>query len=476
MTDKVITPVLLCGGSGTRLWPLSRKSYPKQFARLLSDKTMLQETALRVEGADFADPIVVTSEPFRFIVVEQLQEIGLSPQAVLLEPEGKNTAPAVFAAITWASQNTDATCLAVMPTDHAIKSGGDFADVLHQASHSAAQGNLVTLGITPTYPATGYGYIEPEGSADQGGAPVTKFIEKPDLEKAKQLVANPDMLWNAGIFVFDVQTAKAAFETYAPDLIAHVTSAVAGAKPDFGFLRLDADAWADCPSISIDYAIMEKAQNVSVLPFTSGWSDLGSWDAIWSESGPDANGMVTEGDITALNCSDSLLRGDDDISVMGIGLRDLVVVAERDAVLVVDRNRSNDVGDALKILRAKQSPQADQSRRDHRPWGWFESLTISDKFQVKQICVKPGGVLSLQSHEHRAEHWIVVEGTAEVTIDDKVTLVHENQSVYVPLGAIHRMKNAGDVPMKLIEIQTGTYFGEDDITRYEDVYSRSSEE
>ena len=476
MADQKITPVLLCGGAGTRLWPLSRKSFPKQFARLVSDRTMLQETALRVTGDGFGPPIVVTSEPFRFIVVEQLEEIGVKPAAVLLEPEGKNTAPAVLAAIEWTQQNFGPTRLAVMPTDHAIKERDDFADCLSRAADVAASGQLVTLGIQPTFPATGYGYIEPKTTLDQNGSPVARFIEKPDSQKAETLLENPNMLWNAGVFVFDSATAKAAFETHAEGLIEPVKEAVQQAQSDFGFLRLDASSWSNCEAISIDYAIMERAPNVSVVPFKSGWSDLGSWDAIWSESAQTEDGLVLDGDVTALDCSNSLLRGSDDMAVMGLGLKDVVVVAEPDAVLVADKSRSNEIGDALKTLRAKNAPQADQARRDHRPWGWFESLVISDRFQVKQICVKPGGTLSLQSHKHRAEHWIVVEGMAEVTIDDEVKIVRENQSVYVPLGAIHRMKNPGDTPMRLIEVQTGTYFGEDDIIRYDDVYARNSDE
>lgn len=476
MSENKITPVLLCGGSGTRLWPLSRKSYPKQFAKLLSDKTMLQETALRVTGDGFDDPIIVTSEPFRFIVVEQLEEIGIRPQAVLLEPEAKNTAPAVLSAVTWVNQNLGDRTLAVMPTDHSIPNSAAFSDTLKVAANCSAEDKLVTLGIKPTHPATGYGYIEPKDDLSKNGTPVTRFIEKPDLEKAERLIADPNMLWNAGIFVFASNTAKRAFESHAADLVEPVKNAVTSAEPDFGFLRLDALAWSTCPSISIDYAIMERANNVCVVPFDAGWSDLGSWDAIWSESDPDADGCVAEGDTTTIDCQNSLLRGDDDIALIGIGLKDIVVVAEQDAVLVADRNRSNDVGSALKLLREKQSPQADQARRDFRPWGWFESLTIADKFQVKRICVKPGGTLSLQSHQHRAEHWVVVEGTAEVTIGNDVQLVGENQSVYVPLGTIHRMKNPTDEPMTLIEIQTGTYFGEDDIKRYDDVYARGDDE
>ncbi|MEO1563554.1 MAG: mannose-1-phosphate guanylyltransferase/mannose-6-phosphate isomerase [Pseudomonadota bacterium] len=471
---QTITPVLLCGGSGTRLWPLSRKTYPKQFVPLTSDKTMLQETALRVGDARFAPPVVVTSEPFRFIVAEQLQEIGITPQAILLEPEGRNTAPAVLAALEWLKrQDAPSQTVAVMPTDHAIRDGDDFAHVLSVAGTEAAQGRLVTLGISPTRPATGYGYIEPQSALDPAGTPVARFIEKPDHASAEQLIQNPDIVWNAGIFVFDLKTALHAFETHAPNLIAPVGASIDQAKSDFGFLRLDANAWSSCPDISIDYAIMEHALNVSVVPFASGWSDLGSWDAIWTEGEKDGDGVLTEGSVTHQACSDTLLRADKDVSLLAVGLRDIVVVAERDAVLVADRNQSDAVGNALKAMRAKGDIPANQARRDHRPWGWFESLVISEKFQVKQIYVKPGGTLSLQSHKFRAEHWVVVEGTAEVTIDDTVQLVHENQSVYVPLGSVHRMKNPMEVGMRLIEIQTGTYFGEDDITRYEDVYSRS---
>ncbi|MEO0342667.1 MAG: mannose-1-phosphate guanylyltransferase/mannose-6-phosphate isomerase [Pseudomonadota bacterium] len=471
MTQK-ITPVLLCGGSGTRLWPLSRKSYPKQFARLTSDKTMLQETALRVSGADFEDPIVLTSEAFRFIVAEQLEQVGVTPQAIVLEPSSRNTAPAIRAAVELVSKDPD-NIMAVMPTDHVIKDTQDFCGALNQAANLAAEGRIVTLGIKPTFPATGYGYIEPASHRETIGAPVQRFIEKPDIATAQKLISNEDMLWNAGLFIFRASDMRHAFDNFAADIVAPVQLAIKNAKSDFGFLRLDEAAWSRCPDISMDYAIMEKAYNVSVVPLSSGWSDLGSWEAIWDESEKSDKGVVETGAVINHNCENTLLRSDDDaVAVMGLGLKDIIVVAQRDAVLVADRSQANEVGNALKELRSRQASQADQARRDHRPWGWFESLAIHDRFQVKQICVKPGGTLSLQSHKYRAEHWIVVEGTAEVTIGEEIKLVETNQSVYVPLGAIHRMRNPGDVNMRLIEIQTGTYFGEDDIIRYEDVYAR----
>ena len=469
----MITPIILCGGSGTRLWPLSRKSYPKQFVPLVGDKTLFQSSALRMTGPEFAAPIVLTNSDFRFIVTEQLQEIGIDPGAILIEPEGRNTAPAVLAAALYVARKDPNAVLLVAPSDHIIPDTAAFNAAIEAGLSAVESGQLVTFGITPTHPETAYGYLELSAPSDGQPVALKRFVEKPDADRAAQMLAEGSFLWNAGIFLFRARDIIAAFETHAADLIEPVTASLETGHVDLGFCRLGPEAWAGANDISIDYAVMEKADNLSVVPFDGGWSDLGGWDAVWRESDADTNGVVTSGEATAIDCADSLLRSDSDrLEVVGIGLKNVMAVAMNDAVLIADMSRAQDVKKAVDALKAKGSTQATTFPKDHRPWGWFESLAIGDRFQVKRIHVHPGAALSLQSHHHRAEHWIVVTGTAEVTIDDKVQLVTENQSVYIPLGAVHRMRNPGKVPMVLIEVQTGAYFGEDDIIRYEDVYAR----
>ncbi|MEO9778507.1 MAG: mannose-1-phosphate guanylyltransferase/mannose-6-phosphate isomerase [Sedimentitalea sp.] len=472
----MITPVLLCGGSGTRLWPLSRKSYPKQFAALIGDNTLFQASATRLSGPDFAAPMVLTNADFRFIVTEQLAEAGIDPAAILIEPEGRNTAPAVLAAAMWLEKTDPDALMLVAPSDHVVPDAAAFRAAVQAGTSAAEAGQLVTFGIKPTHAEAGYGYLElSEDPGDFTARPLalSRFVEKPDAARAQEMLTAGNYLWNAGIFLFSVAAILKAFRTHAPDLVAPVQAAVEQGKPDLGFLRLAPEPWAKADDISIDYAVMEYADNLSVVPFAAGWSDLGGWDAVWRETGPDARGVALSGPATALDCDDTLLRSEDDaLEVVGIGLKNIITVAMPDAVLVADASRAQDVKQAVAALKAKQAKQAESFPKDHRPWGWFESLVIGERFQVKRIVVHPGAALSLQSHHHRSEHWIVVEGTAKVTVDDDVKLVTENQSVYIPLGAVHRMENPGKVPMVLIEVQTGTYLGEDDIIRYEDVYSR----
>jgi mannose-1-phosphate guanylyltransferase/mannose-6-phosphate isomerase len=476
---STITPVILCGGSGTRLWPLSRKSYPKQFVPLVSDETLFQASARRVTGRaeelSFAPPMVLTGSDFRFIVTEQLLEAGIDPGPVLIEPEGRNTAPAVLAAALHALAADDEAVLLVAPSDHVIPDTAAFHSALEQGLKAVEQGRLVTFGITPDRAETGYGYLQLAARPDGSGAPVPlrAFVEKPDATRAEAMVAGGEHLWNAGIFLFAAKDILAAFEAHAPGLLPPVRAAVEGAQPDLGFLRLDPGAWAKVEDISIDYAVMEKARDISVVPFTGAWSDLGSWEAVLREAGPDGDGVATGGNALAIECEATLLRSEsDDLELVGIGLKNIIAVATPDAVLVADMTRAQDVKRAVDALKAKGAKQATAHPRDHRPWGHFETLALGDRFQVKRIVVKPGAALSLQSHVHRSEHWIVVSGTAKVTVDDKATLLSENQSVYIPLGAVHRMENPGKVPMVLIEVQTGAYLGEDDIIRYEDVYAR----
>jgi len=476
MTNK-ITPVLLCGGSGTRLWPLSRKSYPKQFSRLMGDQSLFQASAARLLGAGFAAPLVLTNADFRFIVTEQLAEAGIDPGAILIEPEGRNTAPAVLAAALWLEKTDPDAVMLVAPSDHVVPDPEAFRAAVVAGLPAAESGQLVTFGIKPAHAETGYGYLElAEDPGDFSARPLalSRFVEKPDTVKAEEMFAAGNYLWNAGIFLFSVKAILAAFRAHAPDLMTSVQQAVEKGQPDLGFLRLDPQAWQGAEDISIDYAVMEKASNLSVVPFAAGWSDLGGWDAVWRETGQDTRGVALSGHATAIDCDDTLLRSEDDtLEVVGIGLKNIVAVAMSDAVLVADASRAQDVKKAVAALKEKQAKQAESFPKDHRPWGWFESLVIGERFQVKRIVVHPGAALSLQSHHHRSEHWIVVEGTAKVTVDDEVRLVSENQSVYIPLGAVHRMENPGKVAMVLIEVQTGSYLGEDDIIRYEDVYARN---
>ena len=479
MPFTTITPVILCGGSGTRLWPLSRKSYPKQFVPLVGEETLFQSSAKRLagraEGLDFAAPMILTNSDFRFIVTQQLAAVGIDPGAILIEPEGRNTAPAVLAAALRLAETDPEGIMLGAPSDHVVPDAAAFHAAVAAGLAAIEAGDLVTFGITPTHAETGYGYLD-LSAKPEGNTPVklSKFVEKPDAEKAAEMLAAGNYLWNAGIFLFKVKDVIAAFEAHCPVLMAPVKAALNDAKADLGFLRLDPAAWAKAEDISIDYAIMEKAANLSVVPFASGWSDLGGWDAVWREGNPDANGVTLSGEATAIECTNTLLRSDSErLEVVGIGLENIMVVAMNDAVLVADMSRAQDVKKAVEALKAKGSAQATHFPKDHRPWGWFESLVVGNRFQVKRIMVHPGGSLSLQSHFHRSEHWIVVEGTARVTCDDEVRLVTENQSIYLPLGCVHRMENPGKVPMVLIEVQTGAYVGEDDIVRYEDVYARS---
>ena len=469
----MITPVLLCGGSGTRLWPLSRKSYPKQFVPLVGDTTLFQASVTRLSGDDFAKPLVVTNSDFRFIVTEQLAEIGVDPAAILIEPEGRNTAPAVLAAALWLAKSDPDALMLVAPSDHVVPDAPAFRAAVEAGVPAARAGQIVTFGITPTHAETGYGYLELDGAPDGSAVPLTRFVEKPDAATAQSMVDAGHYLWNAGLFLFSVSAIIEAYTRHAGAMMDPVQASVDAGQHDLGFLRLDPAAWGRAEDVSVDYAVMEKARNLTVVPFGAGWSDLGGWDAVWRETGQDARGVATSGPATAIDCDDTLLRSEDaGLEVVGIGLKNIITVAMPDAVLVADASRAQDVKQAVAALKAKHAKQADAFPKDHRPWGWFESLAMGTRFQVKRIVVHPGAALSLQSHHHRSEHWIVVEGTAKVTVDDEVKLVSENQSVYIPLGAVHRMENPGKLPMVLIEVQTGSYLGEDDIIRYEDVYAR----
>jgi mannose-1-phosphate guanylyltransferase / mannose-6-phosphate isomerase len=472
-----IHPVLLCGGSGTRLWPLSRKSYPKQFTRITGEESLFQASAQRLSGPGFAAPMVVTGSDFRFIVTEQLAQVETAAAGVLIEPAARNTAPAILAAALVLETREPQALMLVAPSDHVIPDAARFRAAVQAAAPAAEAGRIVTFGIRPDRAETGYGWLElttaPGVEFDPVPQDLVRFVEKPDAATAEGLLASGRHLWNAGIFLFSVPALIAAFEAHAPGMLQAVRAAVDQAQTDLGFTRLAPGPWAALPDISIDYAVMEKAANLSVVPYGGAWSDLGGWDAVWREMGPDANGVVTHGPATAIDCTDSLLRSESPgQQLVGIGLQDLIAVAMPDAVLVAHKSRAQDVKLAVAALKKAGAAQAEAFPRDHRPWGWFETLVLSDRFQVKRIVVHPGAALSLQSHHHRSEHWIVVSGTARVTVDGEVRLMTENQSVYIPLGAVHRMENPGKIPMVLIEVQTGAYLGEDDIIRYEDIYAR----
>ena len=470
-----ITPVLLAGGSGTRLWPVSRKSFPKQFAPLIGEESLFQASARRLSGPRYGAPLVMTNADFRFIVAEQLDQIQIDPEAILIEPAGRNTAPAILAAALLVAERDPDAVLLVAPSDHVVPDAEGFGRAVDLGLSAAEAGRIVTFGITPTRPETGYGYMEAEG---EGAGPLVlkRFVEKPKAEDAARMIAQGNYLWNGGIFLFAARTMIEAFKTHAPEYLAPVQAALTEARTDLGFLRLAPEPWDRLPDLSIDYAVLEKAKNLSVVRYSGHWSDLGGWDAVWRETQTDApaeRGAVTDARSTAIDCDNVLLRSQDEgIEVVGIGLQDVMVVATNDAVLVAGMDRAQEVRRAVSALKDKGARQAETFLRDHRPWGWFETLALADRFQVKRIVVNPGAALSLQSHFHRSEHWIVVSGTARVTVDETVTLVTENQSIYVPLGAVHRMENPGKVPMVLIEVQTGAYLGEDDIIRYEDVYAR----
>lgn len=468
-----VYPVIMCGGSGTRLWPLSRQSYPKQFSALFPGGSLFQRTIQRLAGRGLADPLLLTNEAFRFIVAEQLSDAGAQPTNIVIEPEGRNTAPAVAAAARLLADTDPDAVMLVLPSDHVITDAEAFHAAVTFGVEAARQGHLVTFGIRPDRPETGYGYIELAGKPGTGAQPFERFVEKPDTVRAEEMLASGRYLWNSGMFAFSVRAILDAFETHAAEVVRTASQSVADGRTDLCFYRLDPAAYGAAPDISIDYAVMEHVRGM-VVPVDCGWNDLGSWQTVWQETPRDGNNVSTGEGTVAIDCKRTLLRSEDpDTRLVGLGLKDIVAVATRDAVLVADMKRTQDVRLAVEALKKEGAPQATEFPRCYRPWGWYETLALGSRFQVKQIMVKPGGQLSLQSHVHRAEHWVVVAGTAKVTVDEEVQLLGENQSVYIPLGAVHRLENPGKVELHLIEVQSGTYLGEDDIVRYEDVYART---
>jgi mannose-1-phosphate guanylyltransferase/mannose-1-phosphate guanylyltransferase/mannose-6-phosphate isomerase len=466
-----ILPVILCGGTGTRLWPLSRESYPKQFWPLASDKTMLAETAARGSGAGFLPPMVVCNEAHRFLVAEQLRDKGAS---IVLEPVGRNSAPAIAAAALLAEETAPGAVLWFMAADAAIGDVAALQAALAKAAAAAQAGAIVTFGMQPTAPETGYGYIE-TGDALPGSADVkriARFVEKPDAARAAEFFQTGRHLWNSGMFVATAATMLTEMEAHAPEVLKGVRAAVAGATRDGDFIRLEAAAFTATPSISIDYAVMERTQKAAVVPAAIGWSDIGSWAALWEIQAKDAAGNATHGPVELVGAKNCYVRSEGILTGV-IGLEDVVVVVTDDAVLAMHRDHAQNVKKLVDQLKARGAKEATEHRRAYRPWGHYEGLIMGDRFQVKKIEVRPGAKLSLQKHFHRAEHWVVVSGTAIVQRDGEEIMLRENESVYLPLGCIHRMENPGKIPLTLIEVQSGSYLGEDDIVRFEDTYGRS---
>jgi len=474
-----VQPVVMAGGSGTRLWPLSRAGYPKQFLVLSGNQSLFQEAVERMAGLAAGDitlkqPLVVGNEEHRFLVLDQLRETGQEPAAVLLEPTGRNTAPALTLAALQALEQGEDPVLVVTPADQTVTDRPAFAAALQQAVRVAEQGAIVILGITPDRPETGYGYIR--STPELGAARVAQFVEKPDLETAQRYLAEGSYSWNSGMFVLKASLWMKALEQFRPDIATATKLAWAARKGDAKFVRPGKAEFAVVPSESVDYAVMERCPgsdiDIRVVPLSAGWSDLGAWDAVWGVANKDTAGNASVGDVIVRDASNTLVHASSRL-VSVVGLDDVVVVETADAVLVTDRSRSQDVKKIVNTLQASGRTEHTLHRKVYRPWGWYDSIDNGPRHQVKRIMVKPGASLSLQMHHHRAEHWIVVTGTAEVTNGDKVLILSENQSTYIPLGQVHRLANPGKVPLEIIEVQSGSYLGEDDIVRFEDTYGRN---
>lgn len=468
-----IVPVILSGGSGTRLWPLSRSTFPKQLLPLVSDKTMLQETLLRIsDWAEVVQPVVVCGNDHRFLVAEQLRQINITPKAIILEPFARNTAPAIAAAAL-KLQSEDLLML-VLPADHVITDVLAFEAAVRRASLVAIQGKLVTFGIEPTHPETGYGYIQSGHvlSAAEGCFEVARFVEKPDAATAQQYLAAGNFYWNSGMFLFKPSVFLDELQQYAPAIVDAVNAAVAQSYKDLDFVRLHEASFAESPSDSIDYAVMEKTKLAAVVPASMGWDDVGSWTALKEVQPNDEAGNATRGDVYLKNVNNTLVRAESRF-VAVVGVKDLLIVETSDAILVAHRDCAQDVKKIVDHLKTSGRSEHKVHPRVYRPWGWYEGIDVGERFQVKRIMVKPGEKLSLQMHHHRAEHWVVVSGSAMITVDNITKLYTENESTYIPIGATHRLENPGKLPLHLIEVQSGSYLGEDDIVRYEDTYGRA---
>ena len=473
-----LIPVILCGGTGTRLWPLSRASYPKQYWPLSGDgdATLLQQTQQRLEGLEgLAAPLLICNEDHRFIVAEQMRQLGIEPNAILLEPMGRNTAPAVTVAALQATADGDDPLLLVLAADHLIRNAEQFRAAVAAGRPAAEAGRLVTFGIVPTAPETGYGYIEAAQDFSHGelrDVPIARFVEKPDQATAEQFLATGRFTWNSGMFLFRASAMLAELDRLNPEVVSCCRAALEQDTADLEFLRLEREAFAKCPNVAIDVAVMEKTELGSVIPLDAGWSDVGSWSALWETSDRDGDGNVLQGRVISQGSRNCYLRSEHRL-VVGLGVENLVVVETDDAVLIADRSQAQAIKTVVKQLEADGSPEGKAHRKIYRPWGYYTGVTEGERWQVKRISVKPGASLSLQMHHHRAEHWVVVKGTAVVERDGSEQLVGENQSTYIPMGCKHRLSNPGRIPVELIEVQSGEYLGEDDIVRFEDRYGRS---
>ncbi|MGC9954267.1 MAG: mannose-1-phosphate guanylyltransferase/mannose-6-phosphate isomerase [Rhizomicrobium sp.] len=469
-------PVILSGGCGTRLWPLSRSALPKQLLALNGPRTMIQDTVLRAALPGSMPPLVICNDSHRFLVADQMQQVAVLPSAIVLEPQGRNTAPAAVVAALITAETDPKGIILLLPSDHVVTNEAAFRDAVAVAVRAAEAGNIVTFGMAPTKPETGYGYIQ-RGDAlpgTDGAFKVERFIEKPDAETTARYLADGWYFWNSGMFVFRADVLLEETARYAPEVMPAVRDAVAKAKRDADFIRLDGDSFARSPNISIDYAIMEHTDRAALVPCAIGWSDVGSWASLWEIQEQDEQGNVLQGDVIAHDARGSFVRSERGLVAL-VGARDLAVVVTKDAVLVADKARAQDVKIIVDRLKEAKRSEFAEHARVFRPWGSYETIELGDRFQVKRIIVNPGGRLSLQMHHHRAEHWVVVQGTALVTVGEKIFTLKENESTFIPLGEKHRLENPGEVPLYLIEVQCGSYLGEDDIVRFEDVYGRAPE-
>jgi mannose-1-phosphate guanylyltransferase/mannose-6-phosphate isomerase len=470
-----IRPVILCGGSGTRLWPLSRAQFPKQLASFDGGPSLLQNTVTRASGALFAAPVLITAQDQRFLVRDQVEDAKARPACIILEQQGRNTAPALAVAAQWLASRGPGEVMLVLPSDHVIDNEPAFRAAIEQALPEVHRGKIVTFGVRPTSPHTGYGYIRVDAAdAERSGAlDVAEFVEKPLLDKAEEYVRSGAYFWNAGIFLFRAEDFLAELQAHAPDIAAWAKAAVEGGAEDGAFFRpLEDNIAAPIQPLSVDYAVMEWSRNVAVVPVDMGWSDLGSWNEIWNRAPQDGSGNALQGRTLAIDSTNSLVIAGGETTVATLGLDNVVVVAVDGAVLVSARDRAQDVGGVVKALKAAGDPNADLTSVVHRPWGSYQTTDRDERFQTKRIIVRPGAKLSSQLHHHRSEHWVVVTGTAEVTVGERTFLLHENESTYISAGTVHRLANPGKVPLHLVEVQCGTYLGEDDIVRFDDVYGR----
>jgi mannose-1-phosphate guanylyltransferase/mannose-6-phosphate isomerase len=463
-----IVPVIICGGAGSRLWPASRESFPKQFIALLGEQSMFQKTLARVKTGAFTAPVIVTHSDFRFLVASQMLQMGVAGD-MLLEPMRRDSGPAIAAAAAYVEARHPGASMLVLASDHLVLDEPAFRAAVQAGATAAEQGRIVTFGMIPDHPATGYGYIQP-GAGEGAVKAVARFVEKPDAETAARYIAD-GYLWNSGMFLFGAEAFLAELARFEPAMVEAARAAVTQAKEDIGFVRLDEAAFGTAPKKSIDYALMEKTQLASVVPASFGWSDVGNWGSVWSASPQDEHGNASSGPVELLDSANCYVQTTGPLTVL-VGMEDAVVVVEDDAVMVAHRDKAEAVKGAFEGLKARSHPSVVSSRRVYRPWGYYQTLDLGERFQVKRILVDPGQKLSLQSHHHRAEHWVVVQGTAIVTRDKEEVLLRENESIYLPLGCVHRLVNPGKIPLEIIEVQSGSYLGEDDIVRYEDIYAR----